>query len=151
MSGLPSDAAERCEFPIAEGCLFYFPAALAWVSRCSLVGNRQHNGNEPMHWAMDKSTDHANKILRHLLDVGTDDSDGIPHSVKVAWRALALAQEDLMARKGATMPRNARREENMATVTTTAEVIPAHVDAATDQDVAAYAAPNTPATVPVAD
>lgn len=139
---LPSDASERNEFPLAEGCLFYFPAALAWVARCSKIGNDQHNAGEPMHWAMHKSTDHANKILRHLVDVGTDDTDGIPHSIKVAWRALALAQEDLMARKGATMPRNARRAETI--------VVP-HVEAATDQDVAAYAAPNTPGTVPVGD
>ena len=94
---------------MADGLLFYFPAALAWVSRCSKVGNDQHNPGEPLHWAMDKSTDHANKIMRHLMEVGTDDTDGVPHSVKVAWRALALAQEDLMARKGAPMPRNGRK------------------------------------------
>jgi len=108
MSALPSEAAARVEYPMADGLLFYFPAALAWVSRCSKVGNDQHNPGEKLHWAMDKSTDHANKIIRHLLEVGTDDADGIPHSVKVAWRALALAQEDLMARKGAPMPRNGR-------------------------------------------
>ena len=108
MSALPSEAAARVEYPMADGLLFYFPAALAWVSRCSKVGNDQHNPGEALHWAMDKSTDHANKIMRHLLEVGTDDTDGVPHSVKVAWRALALAQEDLMARKGAPMPRNGR-------------------------------------------
>lgn len=109
MSALPSEADARTEYPMADGLLFYFPAALAGVARCSKIGNDQHNPGEPMHWAMDKSTDHANKILRHLMDVGTDDSDGIPHSVKVAWRALALAQEDLMARHGAPMPRNGRK------------------------------------------
>ena len=109
MSALPSEAAARVEYPMADGLLFYFPAAVAWVSRCSKIGNDQHNPGEPLHWAMDKSTDHANKIMRHLMEVGTDDSDGIPHSVKVAWRALALAQEDLMARKGAPMPRNGRK------------------------------------------
>ena len=107
---------ERDAFPMAEGCLYYFTDALAWVSRCSKVGNDQHNPGEPMHWAMDKSTDHANKILRHLAEAGTDDQDGIPHSVKVAWRALALAQEDLMARKGASKPRNARGAPPPATV-----------------------------------
>ena len=94
---------------MADGLLFYFPAALAWVSRCSKIGNDQHNPGEALHWAMDKSTDHANKIMRHLMEAGTDDTDGVPHSVKVAWRALALAQEDLMARKGAPMPRNGRK------------------------------------------
>jgi len=105
----PTDAADRGEFPMFDGLLAYFPAALAWVSRCSWAGNQQHNPGEPMHWAMDKSTDHENKILRHLMESGTDDADGTPHSVKVAWRALALAQEDLMKRKGYGMPRNARR------------------------------------------
>lgn len=106
---LPSDAAERNEYPMADGLLYYFPAALAWVARCSKAGNDQHNPGEPLHWAMSKSTDHANKIIRHLMESGVDDVDGIPHSVKVAWRALALAQEDLMARKGAPAGRNARR------------------------------------------
>lgn len=101
---------------MADGLLFYFGAALAEVSRCSYVGNKQHNDVQPMHWAMDKSTDHANKIMRHLLETGTDDTDGIPHSVKVAWRALALAQEDLMARKGAAMPRNGRKAVAVGTV-----------------------------------
>jgi len=104
---LPTDATERAQFPMFDGLLGYFPAALAWVSRCSKVGNDQHNAGEPLHWAMDKSTDHRNKIVKHLLDAGADDTDGIPHSVKVAWRALALAQEDLMARKGAPLPHNA--------------------------------------------
>lgn len=104
---LPTDAKERGEFPMFDGLLGYFPAALAWVARCSKIGNDQHNAGEPLHWAMDKSTDHRNKIVKHLLDAGTDDTDGIPHSVKVAWRALALAQEDLMARKDAPMPHNA--------------------------------------------
>ena len=114
MSALPSEAAARVEYPMADGLLFYFPAALAGVARCSKIGNDQHNPGQAMHWAMDKSTDHANKILRHLLDVGTDDSDGIPHSVKVAWRALALAQEDLMARHGAPMPRNGRKSSGVS-------------------------------------
>ncbi|HEV2679718.1 MAG TPA: dATP/dGTP diphosphohydrolase domain-containing protein [Rhodanobacter sp.] len=112
MNTLPTDAADRNEFPMADGLLYYFPAALAAVSNCSKKGNEQHNKGEPLHWAMDKSTDHANKIMRHLMEVGTDDTDGVPHSVKVAWRALALAQEDLMARKGAPMPRNGRKGES---------------------------------------
>lgn len=108
-AALPSDAAERNEYPMADGLLYYFPAALAWVARCSKAGNCQHSPGKPLHWDMSKSTDHANKIMRHLMEAGTDDTDGIPHSVKVAWRALALAQEDLMARKGAPIGRNARR------------------------------------------
>lgn len=108
---LPMAVMERNEFPLWDGLMAYFPAALAHVARCSFIGSQQHHPGEPLHWDMDKSTDHANKILRHLMEAGTDDADGVPHSVKVAWRALALAQEDLMARRGYGMPPNARRRD----------------------------------------
>jgi len=107
MSTLPDDAAARCEYPMADGLLYYFPSALAEVARVSKIGNDQHNPGEPMHWARGKSTDHANKIMRHLLDAGELDKDGTRHTAKLAWRALALLQEELEA-AGAPMARNAR-------------------------------------------
>lgn len=109
MSTLPDDAAERCEYPMADGLLYYFPSALAAVARVSKIGNDQHNPGEPMHWARGKSTDHANKIMRHLLDAGELDKDGTRHTAKLAWRALALLQEELEA-AGAPMARNARTD-----------------------------------------
>lgn len=108
MSALPSDAAERNEYPLADGLLFYFPAALAAVARVSKIGNDQHNPGQPMHWARGKSMDHENKIIRHLMDAGTLDTDGTRHSAKVAWRALAMLQEELEREEGAPLPRNAR-------------------------------------------
>ena len=105
---LPTDAKERNKFPMFDGLLAYFPAALAAVSRVSKIGNDQHNPGEPMHWARGKSTDHENKIVRHLLESGTIDTDGTRHSAKVAWRALALLQEELEREEGAPVPRNAR-------------------------------------------
>jgi hypothetical protein len=52
--------------------------------------------------------DHADCIMRHLVDRGTvDPEDGISHTTKVAWRALALLQEELEA-AGAPMARGAR-------------------------------------------
>jgi hypothetical protein len=48
--------------------------------------------------------DHADCILRHLTERGTLDTDGILHDVKVAWRALALLQEEL-EKRGAPMSR----------------------------------------------
>lgn len=103
---LPTDAAERNRYPMADGLLYYFPNALAMVAFVSRIGNEQHNPGEPMHWAREKSTDHANKILRHLVDAGTKDTDGTLHSAKVAWRALALLEDELIA-GGATPGRNA--------------------------------------------
>lgn len=94
---LPSDAATRNKYPMADGLLYYFPNALAEISFVSRVGNEQHNPGEPMHWAREKSTDHANKIIRHLIDAGKFDTDGTRHSAKAAWRALALLEDELIA------------------------------------------------------
>jgi len=94
---LPTDSKERKDVPIARGVLDYFPDALAEVARVSKAGNDQHNPGEPMHWAKEKSTDHADCIVRHLIDRGRVDTDGQRHSAKVAWRALALLQTELEA------------------------------------------------------
>lgn len=99
---LPTDAAERMAFPMWDGLMAYFPNALSEVARNSNIGNEQHNPGEPLHWAREKSRDHKNKIIKHLLDTGPIDApvldtDGVLHSVKAAWRALALAEEQLNA------------------------------------------------------
>jgi hypothetical protein len=93
---LPTDPKTRKDTPIYSGVLAYFPDALAEVARVSLVGNRQHNGADaPLHWAKEKSTDHADCIARHLIERGTADTDGSRHSAKLAWRALALLQTEI--------------------------------------------------------
>jgi Domain of unknown function (DUF5664) len=97
MSNLPSGRWERKNIPLARGLLDYFPAALAAVAEVSRVGNEQHNPGEEMHWAREKSADHADCIVRHLVDRGKLDTDGLSHTAKVAWRALALLQEELEA------------------------------------------------------
>jgi hypothetical protein len=109
-ASLPTDAAARKAAPMAEGLLYYFPAALAEVARVSKAGNDQHNPGQPLHHSRGKSSDHADCIIRHLADAGLLDSDGMRHSAKVAWRALALLQEEL-ERAGAPLPRNARLPE----------------------------------------
>ena len=91
---LPTDSVERKKLPLARGVLDYFPDALAEVARVSVVGNEQHNPGEELHWARDKSVDHADCIMRHLIERGTWDTDGVPHTAKLAWRALALLQEE---------------------------------------------------------
>ena len=97
MSHLPTDAKKRKEYPLFTGLLKYFPDALAEVSRLSFVGNQQHNPGQPLHWAREKSTDQEDTLMRHLLESGTLDSDGVRHSTKVAWRALAKLQLELEA------------------------------------------------------
>lgn len=88
-------SADRKAHPLCTGVLDYFPDALMEVSHVSKVGNDQHNPGEPLHWAKEKSTDHADCILRHMKDRGKRDTDGERHSAKVAWRALALLQIEI--------------------------------------------------------
>lgn len=91
------DAEERKAQPVCTGVFDYFPDALLEVARVSKIGNDQHNPGQPLHWAKEKSTDEADALLRHLLDRGKLDIDGMRHSAKVAWRALALLQRELDA------------------------------------------------------
>jgi hypothetical protein len=75
--------------------LRYFPRALAEVAALSRVANEQHNPGEPLHWAREKSADHHDALTRHLLEAGGIDTDGMRHSAKVAWRALAALELEL--------------------------------------------------------
>lgn len=101
---LPTDSKERKDYALFSGCLRYFPAALAGISRVSKIGNDKHNPGQEMHHARNKSTDHGDCILRHLIDLedliasnkrGEDTTiESILIEVSsVAWRALAFSQE----------------------------------------------------------
>ena len=108
---LPTDPVERKKIPLASGVLNYFPAALMEVAKVSYQGNLQHNGpNTPLHWARGKSTYQDDTIIRHFLERGGFDTDGMRHSAKLAWRALALLQLELEA-EGAPLARGARLPE----------------------------------------
>lgn len=95
---MPVLASDRKNLPVATGVLDYFPDAMLAVAECSKKGNDQHNPGKPLHWDRSKSKDEADALMRHFMQRGTIDSDGIPHSAKVAWRALALLQKELEAR-----------------------------------------------------
>jgi|TARA_R110002012_G_scaffold303310_1_gene505024 hypothetical protein len=86
---------ERKETPVYTGVLKYFPDAIMEVARVSLAGNKQHHPDKPLHWDRNKSTDELDALSRHLIDAGKIDSDGIRHSAKVAWRALANLQKEI--------------------------------------------------------
>lgn len=107
-NSLPEEESVRNEFPMFDGLLAYFPNALAEVSRVSKIGNEQHNPGQPMHWARGKSTDHGNKIMRHLVDAGGHDTWGVRHSARLAWRALALLQQELEDDEGYPLSRGSR-------------------------------------------
>ena len=96
---LPVDSEERKNFPMFEGLLKYFAAALAGVSYISKIGNDKHNPGQPLHHSRNKSKDHADCIIRHLVDMNENygygvgrDEKGVPQVLYIAWRALALAQ-----------------------------------------------------------
>jgi hypothetical protein len=99
---LPTDPHARKAIPLFSGCLDYFPDALAAVAELSKKGNDQHNPGAPLHWDRSKSGDEADTLMRHLLEAGSVDTDGVLHSVKAAWRALALAQKDIELRSHRT-------------------------------------------------
>lgn len=104
----PLDSAARKALPVVTGVLDYFPAALAEVARVSKHGNDKHNPGEPLHHARGKSMDHADAIGRHLIDRGGIDADtGMRHSAELAWRALALLQQELEDAGIAPLPRGA--------------------------------------------
>lgn len=107
MNVLPENDSDRGDILLASGLIDYFPNACAAVARHSAKSNAKHNPKQPMHWARDKSTDHRNKIMRHLVDAGGFDADGNRHSVAIAWRGLALLEDELIA-EGATPGRNAK-------------------------------------------
>ena len=85
----------RKQTPVFTGVLNYFPDAIRELARVSYVGNQQHNPDKPLHWDRSKSGDELDALSRHLLEAGTIDTDGIRHSAKVAWRALANLQKEI--------------------------------------------------------
>lgn len=83
-----------------------FPEALAAIAQVSWHGNQKHNPGQPLHHARGKSADHADCIARHFVERGGFDGP-LRHTACLAWRALALLQEDLES-KGAPPARGAR-------------------------------------------
>lgn len=89
-------SAERKECALSRGLAAYFPDALALVARHSVRMNAKHNPGQPVHWSREKSNDHADCELRHLVATSVDpdvrDADGAYEMVCKAWRSLADLQ-----------------------------------------------------------
>lgn len=120
---LPTDSLERKNYPILSGCINYFPAALAGVAKVSKAGNDKHNPGQALHHARGKSTDHADCIVRHLIDVQDILAQGdrsaltpkgiadlLTEASSLAWRALAYSQE-LHEKFGAPLAPGAKNEQ----------------------------------------
>lgn len=92
---LPTDDKQRKALPLWTFFMEYFPDVFLAVANVSIVGNRQHNPGEPLHWAREKSTDQMNTAFRHLFDYGRGvirDTDGQYHLAKAIWRLSAELQ-----------------------------------------------------------
>ena len=96
---LPTNSEKRKRIPIYTGVIKYFPDALAELAKVSLIGNEQHHPDKPLHWDRNKSTDELDSLARHLVEAGKIDTDGVRHSAKVAWRAMANLQKELEREK----------------------------------------------------
>jgi len=86
---------DRKKIPVYSGVINYFPDAIKEVAKCSYAGQQQHNPDKPLAWDRSKSGDELDALMRHLIDAGTMDTDGVRHSAKVAWRALANLQKEI--------------------------------------------------------
>jgi hypothetical protein len=102
---LPTDSKSRNALPVWDGCIAYFPDCWAEIAKVSAIGNLQHNLGDKLHFNRQVSTDHANKVMRHMLDHAagnTLDVDGTYHLAKAAWRALAALQVAIEADRADT-------------------------------------------------
>lgn len=98
---IPQDDAERKNAPMARGLLHYFPAALFAVATHSMDSDRKHNPGsaDGPTWARKKSSDHADCIIRHMIDAGRGETgEEVYHLTAIAWRSLAQLQEALEKR-----------------------------------------------------
>jgi len=85
---------DRKNTPIFSGFIKYFPLAIAEVARVSLKGQKQHKIAE-LYWDRSKSVNELESLARHLLHAGEFDTDGVRHSSKLAWRAMANLEKEL--------------------------------------------------------
>lgn len=118
MSTIPQGDQERKDAPMYRGLLGYFPAALFEVAAHSMDSDKKHNPGavDGPTWARGKSADHEDALIRHIIDAGQrrnrmecSGHGGPPprgssardarryHLRCLAWRALALLQEDCEA------------------------------------------------------
>lgn len=115
---IPQGDQERKDAPLFRGLIGYFPAALFELAAHSLDSDRKHNPGSTTgpNWSRAKSSDHEDCIVRHLIDAGprrglarlplwllelmpgSSARDAKRYHLRcLAWRALALLQEDCEA------------------------------------------------------
>ena len=68
MKTLPDDSRARYQYPIASGCVAYFPAALAGVAKHSYIGGAKYNDGALVHLRY-ISNNHFDCVQRHVFDL----------------------------------------------------------------------------------
>lgn len=102
---LPTDRDARNALQVWDGCITYFPDAWAEIAKVSAAGNKQYAFGGKLRWERTISTDHENKVMRHMLDHAAGnvlDTDGTFHLAKAAWRVLAALQLAIEAERART-------------------------------------------------
>lgn len=100
-------SAERKEMPVWSILSQYFPDAFAALARHSKKANDKHNPGEPLHWARNKSSDHLECAVRHLMTPDEIDKDtGEIELVGALWRCAAALQlrEEARLKKAGIKP-----------------------------------------------
>jgi hypothetical protein len=104
------DKVRKNDWPIWDFMFGYFARAWLEVVRVAVVGNKQHNPGQRLHWAREKSTDQLNTAMRHLFDYAKAKAEGqiVPRDAKgmavlaqSIWRLSAQLQLDLEAEEKA--------------------------------------------------
>jgi hypothetical protein len=110
------DKVRKADWPVYDYMFEYFPLAYLEEVKVAVVGNRQHNPGQKLHWAREKSTDQLNTAMRHIFDyakakkdgqVCPRDSTGKAVLAQSIWRlkaALQLDAEQERAKAPATEP-----------------------------------------------
>jgi len=95
--GNQTEAMRRKATPVGTGFVDYFPLAMQEVAKVSLAGQKQHGLDDggTLRWARELSADESDALMRHYIERGTLDTDGLRHSAKMAWRAMALLEKEL--------------------------------------------------------
>ena len=95
--GNQTEAMRRKATPVGTGFIDYFPLAMQEVAKVSLAGQKQHGLDDggPLRWARELSADESDALMRHFIERGTLDTDGLRHTAKMAWRAMALLEKEL--------------------------------------------------------
>lgn len=97
------DKVRKGDWPVWDYMMEYFPLAFLEEVRVAVIGNKQHNPGQRLHWAREKSTDQLNTAQRHLFDyykakkegqVCPRDSTGKAVLAQTIWRLKAQLQLD---------------------------------------------------------